>query len=96
MFGVKRSKWSKRSKWGDPQCLGTTATERTVFWRRKSNDVHDFPNARYGLKLGGFMLLTPVSNVEPSSDSRADSSSCSGLQAEAAEAGPREQAKSAL
>ena len=56
------------------------------------NDVHDFPNARYGLKLGGFMLLTPVSNVEPSSDSRADSSSCSGLQAEAAEAGPREQA----
>ena len=56
------------------------------------NDVHDFPNARYGLKLGGFMLLAPVSNVEPSSDSQADSSSCSGLQAEAAEAGPREQA----
>jgi hypothetical protein len=25
------------------------------------HDVHDFPNARYGLKLGRFMLLTPVS-----------------------------------
>ena len=25
-----------------------------------NHEVHDFPNARYGLKLGGFMLLTPV------------------------------------
>lgn len=28
--------------------------------KRIDHDVHDFPNARYGLKLGGFMLLTPV------------------------------------
>ena len=36
-----------------------------------NHEVHDFPNARYGLKLGGFMLLTPV-KAAPSSASEAD------------------------
>jgi hypothetical protein len=34
-----------------------------------NHKVHDFPNARYGLKLGGFMLLTPV-NAAPSAACR--------------------------